>query len=101
MRRVAIIVGILLIAYGIATAGLYVAMRQPPEIFGAVMAKLPMVSMMVLPFEPLWRNARSGNLQTGDAAPDFTLPRVDGAGTVSLSSELRVRPVALIFGSYT
>lgn len=101
MRRIASIFGIILIAYGAATAGLYVAMRQPPDTFGAVMAKLPMISMMVLPFEPLWMSARAGKLHAGEAAPDFTLPRVDGAGTVSLSSELREKPVALIFGSYT
>ena len=37
----------------------------------------------------------------GDLAPDFTLPRLDGDGTVRLGSLLGERPVALIFGSYT
>ena len=36
----------------------------------------------------------------GDPAPDFTLPRADGRGELTLSS-LRGRPVLLIFGSYT
>jgi len=84
-----------------ATAGLYFAMKQPPETFGAVMAKMPMAAMIVLPFEPLWMSARQGSLQAGDAAPDFSLPTLDGSGVVSLAAETRQRPVVLIFGSYT
>ena len=91
----------LILIYGIATAALYVAMKQPPETFGAIMAKVPMVAMIVLPFEPLWMSARKGVLNIGDTAPDFSLPAVDGSRTVSLAAEYRERPVALIFGSYT
>ena len=101
LRKVGYIVAGLAAAYGVATAGLYCAMCQPPEKFGAVMAHVPMVSMMVLPFEPLWMRARAGTLQTGDAAPDFQLRTLDGSRTVQLSSEYRERPVVLIFGSYT
>ncbi len=36
----------------------------------------------------------------GEMAPDFELPRSGGGAPVRLS-ELRGRPVALIFGSYT
>jgi hypothetical protein len=36
----------------------------------------------------------------GDAAPDFELALLDGSARVRLS-ELRGRPVGLIFGSYT
>jgi hypothetical protein len=43
--------------------------------------------------------ARS-QVQVGDAAPDFTLARVAGAGDVTLSA-LRGRPVVLVFGSFT
>lgn len=43
-------------------------------------------------------------VQVGDVAPDFTLPRVgegaSAAGEVRLSS-LRGRPVVLVFGSFT
>ena len=87
--------------YIAATAALYAAMRQPPERFGAIMAKVPMVAMMVLPFRPLWMSARGGQLQVGDAAPDFVLPTVDGSRKVTLSEEWRERPVVLVFGSYT
>jgi hypothetical protein len=76
-------------------------MRQPPERFGAIMAKVPMPAMMVLPFKPLWMSARSGQLDVGDAAPDFALPTTDRSRTVTLSEEWRARPVVLIFGSYT
>jgi hypothetical protein len=40
--------------------------------------------------------------QSGDAAPDFELPRAeDETKTVRLSSFAGKRPVALVFGSYT
>jgi hypothetical protein len=44
------------------------------------------------------------SVQAGDAAPDFSLPRLGGANAgdrVTLSSYFGKRPVALIFGSYT
>ena len=94
-------VGVVAAAYGLAVAGLYAAMCQPPERFGAIMSHVPMPAMMVLPFEPLWMSARAGRLQSGDAAPDFTLPMLDESRRVTLSEELRTRPVVLIFGSYT
>jgi cytochrome oxidase Cu insertion factor (SCO1/SenC/PrrC family) len=43
---------------------------------------------------------RDGNLKVGDAAPDFTVKDVEGKKTVKLS-ELRGKPVVLIFGSCT
>ncbi len=36
-----------------------------------------------------------------ERAPDFTLPRLQGGGSVTLSSFAGKRPVALVFGSYT
>jgi hypothetical protein len=83
------------------TAGLYAAMRQPPERFGAIMSHVPGVAMAVLPFRPLWMSARAGHLQVGDAAPDFTLRPLHGDVPVTLSDEYRSRPVVLVFGSYT
>ena len=44
---------------------------------------------------------REGSLKVGDPAPDFELTRLDGKGTVKLSSFKGKRPVALVFGSYT
>lgn len=101
-KRVLItIVVAILVTYGIATASLYIIMRQPPERFGAIMAHVPMLAMMILPFPPLWKSARAGTLAPGDPAPDFSLPLVDRSRTVTLSEEFRSRPVVLIFGSYT
>lgn len=37
----------------------------------------------------------------GDEAPDFELPVLDRKGATMRLSELRGKPVALIFGSYT
>jgi len=93
--------GGVLLLWGLATVGLYAAMRQTPETFGAIMSRVPGPAMMVLPFKPLWDSARSGHLRTGDAAPDFTLPMTHGDRLVTLSEEYRRRPVVLIFGSYT
>jgi hypothetical protein len=84
-----------------ATAGIYLAMSQPPERFGAIMARVPRVAMIVLPFKPLWMSARAGSLQVGDEAPDFTLPLLHGDRAVTLSAEYPQQPVVLIFGSYT
>jgi len=43
---------------------------------------------------------RDGNLKVGDAATDFTIKDVEGKKTVKLS-ELKGKPVVLIFGSCT
>jgi hypothetical protein len=83
------------------TAGLYWAMKQPPDTFGRVMARVPMPIMLVLPFETLWRRARAGSLNPGDVAPDFRLPTLDRKASVQLSALRGVRPVVLVFGSYT
>jgi hypothetical protein len=90
-----------LLVWTVAAAGLYAAMRQPPETFGAVMKHVPGMAMMVLPFKPLWMSARAGHLQIGDRAPDFTLRPLHGEGTVTLSNEYKTKPVVLVFGSYT
>ena len=57
--------------------------------------------MGVIPFKTLWTIARAGDLQPGDAAPEFDLPREDGKGTVALSQFRDKKPVVLVFGSYT
>jgi hypothetical protein len=48
-----------------------------------------------------YRNLMTAKVAEGDRAPDFDLPRLDGTGTVSLTSLLDEQPVALVFGSYT
>ena len=101
LRIAAGVLGTPALLYGLVTAGLYTAMRQPPEAFGSIMRNVPGFAMMILPFRPLWMSARSGNLQTGDPAPDFSLPTLTGDQVVQLSAELRERPVVLVFGSYT
>jgi hypothetical protein len=95
------VVAILLSAEVVLCAGLYWAMSQPPDVFGRIIARTPMLFMMVLPFEPLWMRARAGSLRPGDMAPDFRLPTLDRKETVQLSSYRGSRPVVLVFGSYT
>lgn len=43
---------------------------------------------------------KTDQLQVGDVAPDFTLPRLSGKGKVTLAG-LEGKPVVLIFASYT
>ena len=77
-------------------------MRQPPETFGRVMAKLPgPVPFLLFPFETAWMRARAGRLRVGDPAPDFSLLKLDKSATVKLSELNRSQPVVLVFGSYT
>jgi hypothetical protein len=102
-KWITIVVSVLVPLWLIACAGIYHVMRQPPEQFGHVMARIPgPVAFMVLPFETLWTQARRGTLQIGEAAPDFTLTKIDKSGQVQLSAfTAQKRPVVLIFGSYT
>jgi hypothetical protein len=95
------ILAVFVVLYAVSCAALYWLMRKPPEEFAAGFARLPMVSMMLLPFEPLWMRARAGDLDAGESAPDFELPTLDKSGRVRLSSHRGQRPVLLVFGSYT
>jgi len=97
------IFAIALIAWAFASAALYGIMRQPPETFARFMAKIPgPVAFLVLPFETLWTHARAGSLQVGDAAPNFSLAKLDKSTAVQLSNlTAQGQPVVLIFGSYT
>jgi len=101
LRKVVIVCATCAVVYAAAAVGLYAAMRQPPETFGAIMKRVPSVAMMVLPFKPLWMSARAGHLHIGDSAPDFSLRRLQGEGAVTLSNEYKAKPVVLVFGSYT
>ena len=78
------------------------AMRQPPETFGRVMARMPgPVPFLIFPFETAWLRARAGRLQPGDPAPDFSLLKQNKSGTVQLAALTSQGPVVLVFGSYT
>ena len=101
MRKILVAGLALVLLYGVACAGIYTAMCQPPERFGAIMQHVPDFAFMILPFRPFWMSARAGSLKVGDAAPDFELPTLDHSRTVKLSSEYPSKPVVLIFGSYT
>jgi peroxiredoxin len=55
---------------------------------------------MLIPFETLWNSARKGTLNRGETAPEFRLSTTDHKVSVNLS-QLRGKPVVLVFGSYT
>jgi hypothetical protein len=100
MRRLRTIAACVIVLYALLTLAIWVVMRRPPEQFGEVMKHVPGPVMMVLPFETLWLQARTGALHVGDPAPDFNLESVDRRQRAQLSAD-RGRPVVLIFGSYT
>ena len=90
-----------LVVWMVFVGFIFWAMNQPPEKFGAVMKHMPWPVFLVLPFETLWNQARGGTLHVGDAAPDFTLTKLDKSGTVQLSELSKKQPVVMVFGSYT
>src|ERR1700760_4883867 len=77
------------------------AMRQPPEVFGHVMSRMPMPAYFLFPFETMWTRARRGTLQVGDTAPGLTVQTLDTQQPQVLSELWKDRPVVLVFGSYT
>ena len=91
----------LLIGYAVFLIGIFFVMRQPPDRFGQIMKRMPMPVFMVVPFEPMWKVARAGQLSVGDPAPDFNLRTADKKSRVSLASFRGQKPVVLVFGSYT
>ena len=94
-----IILAVVYLAFG---GYIWWAMNQPPETFGRVMAKMPgPVPFLLFPFETFWMRARAGHLQVGDAAPDFSLLKLDKSEQVQLSNLNKTQPVVLVFGSYT
>jgi len=92
----------IVVTYAAFGAFMWRTMRQPPEDFARVMARMPgPVVFLLFPFETLWTQARAGTLQVGDPAPDFSLLKVDHTGSVQLSALNKQQPVVLVFGSYT
>lgn len=77
------------------------AMRQPPEVFGRVMSRMPMPAYFVIPFETLWTQAQAGQLKVGDMAPALPVKHLNETTPVDLGSLWAARPVVLVFGSYT
>ena len=93
---------VLAVAYASFATLVVWAMHQPPETFGKVMAKMPgPVPFLLFPFETAWLRARAGSLRPGDAAPDFSLVKLDKTSRVQLSELTKQQPVVLVFGSYT
>ena len=90
-----------LAVYLVLLSCLFVAMLQPPEVFGRIMSKLPTVAYLLFPFEPMWLIARRGRLKVGEPAPDFALKTADNSSVVRLSSFRGQEPVVLVFGSHT
>ncbi|HUA21747.1 MAG TPA: hypothetical protein VMU80_16980 [Bryobacteraceae bacterium] len=93
--------GILLAAWIIFIGYIDWAMHQTPAVFGHVMMHLPTPAYLLFPFETLWTEARHGQVNPGDTAPDFTVQTLDTKAPVQLASLWKYKPVVLVFGSYT
>jgi hypothetical protein len=92
----------LIAVYAVLFGTVLLAMLRPPEQFGQIMKRLPApIVWGALPAPRMWLWARSGHLNEGDLAPDFTLSTHDHKDRVTLSSHRNQRPVVLVFGSYT
>lgn len=90
------------LAYGLACLAVWLGMRRPPLRFLALASHVPTgLFFRAFPVEILWKHARAGRLRQGDPAPDFRLRSPDWTSEVALSSHRGVRPVVLVFGSYT
>jgi hypothetical protein len=101
-RRLGAVAIVLVVIYAAFGSLVWWAMNQPPETFGRVMKAMPgPVVFLLFPFETFWMHARAGSLRVGDAAPDFSLLKVDKTDRVQLSALNRQEPVVLVFGSYT
>jgi hypothetical protein len=101
-KRLRIAAAVLAVVYVAFGGFIWWSMNQPPETFGRVMAKMPgPVPFLLFPFETFWMRARAGHLQVGDAAPDFSLLKLDKTDRVQLSALNKQQPVVLVFGSYT
>jgi hypothetical protein len=102
LRTLLFLLTAIAITYAAFGAFMWRTMRQPPEDFARVMAKMPgPVVFLLFPFETLWLHARAGTLHFGDPAPDFSLQKLDHSGPVQLSVLNSQKPVVLVFGSYT
>lgn len=103
MKWVLRIFVVLAALYAALYAVVFTAMRQSPVRFGKFMKHMPPALVWgALPAKSMWLKARAGTLSVGDAAPEFTLPTMKDRNTaVTLSAHRGVRPVVLVFGSYT
>jgi len=75
-KRLGAIAIVLVVALTWLSRRFWWAMNQPPETFGRVMKRMPGHSLSPVPFEPM-ASRTAGSLQVGDAAPDFSLLKLD------------------------
>lgn len=102
LGRVFVVLGLFAAAaYAAFVLYAYSIMKRPPEQFARRVATMPGPAFVILPFETLWTRARSGPVGIGDEATDLDLETVDKSGRMRLASLRGVKPVVLVFGSYT
>jgi thiol-disulfide isomerase/thioredoxin len=89
------------ILYMLISAAFFVVMLQSPGTFAKTMMHVPWVAFGVFPLRSMWMKARSGTVQQGEMAPDFSLESTDHRSHFQLSSLRGQKPAVLVFGSYT
>ena len=87
--------------YVAITAVFFVVMSQTPEKIARTMMHVPWAACRVFPLRMVWMRARSGSVEQGEMAPDFSLESPDHKSHFQLSSLRGQKPVVLVFGSYT
>jgi hypothetical protein len=93
----------LLAVYLLLLGAFFFSMYLPPVQFAGMYASIPGFAKPAFGtfFERFWAVAGDGSLAVGDSAPDFELDTYDHKTKVRLSSFHGLRPVVLVFGSYT
>jgi hypothetical protein len=101
LRRFGYVLAALAAVYLPILGGVLALVLQPPARLALGIARIPEPLFVIVPFGQLWSFARAGHLRVSDPAPDFLLETLDGKGQVQLSSFRGLKPVVLVFGSYT
>ena len=87
--------------YLLISAAFFAIMSQSPERVAKTMMYVPWAAFRVFPLRTIWMTTRSGTIQQGEMAPDFSLQSPDHKSHFQLSSLRNQKPVVLVFGSYT
>jgi len=87
--------------YVLISGAFFLVMSQQPEAIAKTMMHVPWAAFRVFPLRRIWMKTRSGSIQPGQLALDFSLESPDHRSHFQLSSLRGQKPVVLVFGSYT
>lgn len=85
MRKLAVAAVVIAVVAALAPSLVKLVRMGPRDYFGML----------------LYDQRREGDLEVGDAAPDFALTSLDGSAAIRLAERVGERPLVLVFGSFT